>query len=189
MIPASFSNFLVASTQASAALIGLLFVAVSIAPERVFGQRSEAGRQALALSAFTALANVFFASFSSLIPNIAFGVVAVVVGGIAASQSLALLLLVPNWHRERTLVPSLLRFAVSLGVYVFEISIGVRLLDSPADVGLLTTYCIVILGVFSIGLARSWELLGAPHSRGAVSAITDWILKREAEREEKKPKS
>jgi hypothetical protein len=32
MLPTAYSNFLVASTQASAALIGLLFVSVSIAP-------------------------------------------------------------------------------------------------------------------------------------------------------------
>jgi hypothetical protein len=178
LIPASFSNFLLASTQASAALIGLLFVAVSIAPERVFGHGSEAGRQALALSAFTALANVFFASFTSLIPDIDFGVVAVVVGAVATSQTLALLSLVPSWRREGTLVRSLLLFAVSLAVYVYEITIGVRLLNAPSDVGLLTQFCTLILGVFSIGLARSWELLGAPRSRGAVSVLTGWLEKR-----------
>lgn len=58
MVPAEFRDFLVASTQASAALIGLLFVSVSIAPERVFGSKAEALGQARALSAFTSLANV-----------------------------------------------------------------------------------------------------------------------------------
>src|SRR5437867_4753794 len=38
--------------RASAALIGLLFVAVSIAPEKVFGSDAEAVRPAQALSAF-----------------------------------------------------------------------------------------------------------------------------------------
>jgi hypothetical protein len=32
MIPAQYANFLVASTQASAVLVGLMFVSVSIAP-------------------------------------------------------------------------------------------------------------------------------------------------------------
>ncbi len=67
MLPAECANFLVASTQASAALIGLLLVSVSIAPERVFGSKAEATRRALALSSFTALANVFFVSFGSLV--------------------------------------------------------------------------------------------------------------------------
>src|SRR5436309_3446471 len=54
---AEFETFFLASSGASAALIGLLFVAVSIAPEKVFGSDAEAVRQAQALSAFTALVN------------------------------------------------------------------------------------------------------------------------------------
>jgi len=55
-----------------------LFVAVSIAPERVFGTEAEAVRQAQALSAFTALANVFFISMASLVPTIQIGIVVVI---------------------------------------------------------------------------------------------------------------
>ncbi len=93
MIPAPYENFLVASTQASAALIGLLFVSVSIAPERVFGGQAEAEKQAR--SAFTALANVFFISFTSLIPHLSIGIVVVVIGAVALNQTLSLLFLVP----------------------------------------------------------------------------------------------
>ena len=57
MIPAPYENFLVASTQAGAALIGLIFVSVSIASQRVFGHEADAERQAQALSAFSALVN------------------------------------------------------------------------------------------------------------------------------------
>ncbi len=42
-MPADYQNFLVASTQASAALIGLLFVAVSVSRERIFGGEAEPG--------------------------------------------------------------------------------------------------------------------------------------------------
>ena len=80
VIPAPYANFLVASAQASAALIGLLFVSASIAPERVFGLQAEAGRLATALSSFTALANVFSISFSSLIPNQPIGAAVVILG-------------------------------------------------------------------------------------------------------------
>jgi hypothetical protein len=178
MIPAAYSNFFVASTQASAALIGLLFVSVSIAPERIFGRGAESGRQALALSAFTALANVFFVSFSSLIPNLQFGVFAVVAGGIAASQTLALLALITSWRRERTLVRSLVLFAISAGIYGFEIAMGVRLVIVPGDTGALTLLLYLLLGGYSLGLARAWELLGAPHGRGIVSGVFGWLESR-----------
>jgi len=175
VIPAAYSNFMVASTQASAALIGLLFVSVSIAPERVFGGRAEGGRQALALSAFTALANVFFISFSGLIPNLPFGIFVMVAGGLAASQTLALLTLLPSWRRERTLLSSLFLFAVSAAIYGNEIAIGVRLTFASNDTGALTGLLQLLLGGYSIGLARAWELLGAPHGRGPISALWEWL--------------
>ncbi len=178
MIPAAYSSFLVASTQASAALIGLLFVAVSIAPERVFGPGGEAAKRALALSAFTALANVFFISFGSLIPRIDFGVMVVVVGAVAAFQTVVLLFMWPSWRREGTLLRSGLLFVVSAFIYGYEIAIGVQLLSKPFDPGLMTALLALILGVFSIGLARAWELLGAPQGRGPFSILTTWLEKR-----------
>ncbi len=189
MIPAEYSNFLVAGTQASAALIGLLFVAVSIAPERVFGPGGEAEKRALALSAFTALANAFFVSFGSLIPHIDFGVMVVVVGAVAGFQTVALLIMLPNWRREGTLLRSGLLFVVSAFVYGYEIAIGVQLLSKPFDPSLMTALLALILGVFSLGLARAWELLGAPQGRGPFSVLTSWLERRtEPDRDANKPK-
>jgi hypothetical protein len=178
MIPSAYTNFLVASTQASAALIGLLFVSVSISPERVFGSRAEAGRQAMALSSFTALANVFFVSFSSLIPNVPYGVFVVIAGIIAAGQTLALLALVSSWRRERILIRSLTLFAVSGVVYGYEIAIGVHLISAPSNSGWLTTLLEVLLGGYTIGLARAWELLGAPRGRSLFSTLGAWLASR-----------
>ena len=184
MIPAEYSNFLVASTQASAALIGLLFVAVSIAPERVFGAGSEAARRAMALSSFTALANIFFISSGSLIPYLTFGVMVVVAGGVALSQSLSLLTLLGSWRREGTFFRGLTLFVISAGLYAYQIVIGVQLLYSPSSPGLLTAIESLMLGIFAVGLARAWELLGAPHSRGAVGLITGWLERKAGDKPE-----
>lgn len=175
MIPPAYSSFLVASTQASAALIGLLFVAISIAPERVFGVGSEATRRAMALSSFTALANVFFVSFGSLIPDLTFGIMVIVAGGVATSQTLSLLRMVGNWRRERTLVRGLTLFLVSMGIYVYEVIAGVQLLYSPRSGALYTAIESLMLGIFAVGLARAWELLGAPQGRGMIGMLTGWL--------------
>lgn len=175
MIPSAYSSFLVASTQASAALIGLLFVAVSIAPERVFGTGSEATRRAMALSSFTALANVFFVSFGSLIPDLTFGIMVVVAGAVAMSQTLSLLRMLGNWRHEHTLVRGLTLFAVSVGIYLYEVIVGVQLLYSPSNGGLYTAIESLMLGIFAVGLARAWELLGAPQSRGVIGMLTGWL--------------
>lgn len=178
MLPAAYSNFLVASTQASAALIGLLFVSVSIQLERVFGPQAEAERQALALSSFTALANVFFISFGSLIPTLPIGLLVVIAGAVCASQTLALLGLFPKWRRERTLIRSLGLFAISAAIYGYEIAIGVRLISTPTDTGALTALLQLLLGGYTIGLARAWQLLGAPQGRGIFSGLTGWLVSR-----------
>lgn len=60
---------------------------MSIAAERVFGQQAEAGRQAQVLSAFTALVNVFFISFSGLIPSPSTGLAVVILGSLARAWS------------------------------------------------------------------------------------------------------
>ena len=60
MVPASFANFFLATAGAGGALIGLLFVAISISPERIFSEGAPRERQAVASGAFTALVNAFF---------------------------------------------------------------------------------------------------------------------------------
>ncbi|HYM96353.1 MAG TPA: hypothetical protein VET26_03545 [Candidatus Sulfotelmatobacter sp.] len=169
---------MLASTQASAALIGLLFVSVSIAPDRVFGGRAEAGRQVLAVSAFTALANVFFVSFSSLIPHLSFGVFVVVAGTVAALQTLILLLQLPRWRQERSVIRSLSLFTVSAVIYGYEIAIGFKLIFTPASDALMTGLLQLLLGGYAIGLARAWELLGASPGRGPVSRLVQFLESR-----------
>lgn len=53
MVPADFANFFIASAGAGAALVGLLFVAVSLAPQQIVTRRAPMERQAVAGSAFT----------------------------------------------------------------------------------------------------------------------------------------
>lgn len=172
MIPAAFENFLVACTQASAALIGLLFVAITLAPERVFGEQAEAGRQARALSAFTALANIFFISFSMLIPEVEVGLVVTIVAGVSLLQTLGLLLLLRHWHSQGALWRSVFLFLGSLAIYGGEIAVGIQLWIKPDNPGALTGVLELLLGAFGIGLGRAWELLGAPRM-GVVSRLLE----------------
>jgi len=176
--PQPYQGFLVASTQAAAALIGLLFVSISLAPERVFGTDAEATRQAQALSAFTALANVFFVSFGSLVPDLPLGVLVVVAGLIAEAQTLALLFALGDWRREGALSRGITLFLGSAVLYAFEIRAGVRLLQVRADPGALTGLLELLLFGYAIGLARAWELLGAPHNRSVFTRSLELLSRR-----------
>lgn len=185
-MPAEFQPFFTASVAASSALIGLLFVSVSIAPENVFGKDADAVRRAQALSAFTALVNVFFISITSLIPSVQIGVVVVITGFAASAQTLALLGLVKHWHEGGILYRGLLLFLVSAFVYGFELVIGFKLWASPNSRGWLEGLLELLLGTYAIGLGRAWELLGAPRT-GILNSLMERLSGRLDRDRTKKP--
>lgn len=88
MVPSAFQPFFAASLGAAAALLGLLFVAVSIAPERTVAQGAPVQRQMVADSVFTALLNAFFFSLGGAIPGFDVGSVAVTLSIVALLQTL-----------------------------------------------------------------------------------------------------
>ena len=183
MVTADIQPFLTASVAASSALIGLLFVSVSVAPQKVFGAEAEPQRQAQALSAFTALVNIFFISMTSLIPGIVLGLVVTPIAAVSLLQTLALLTMVPGWRAERRIFRGALLFLASLTIYGFELWLGVQLWTRPstaAVIGLLE----LLLGCYAIGLGRAWELLGAPRM-GLIASLLDLLDRRRGA----KPKS
>lgn len=162
MVPPEFLNFFIASTGAGAALVGLLFVAVSLAPEQIVTHRAPVERQAVAGSAFTALINAFFISLVALIPHFNFGTFIVTFSSLSLLTSLiqawSLLRLRKGWQ-------SFLRRAflvcLNLSLYGLELRNGVGLITDPTQVGFVYELIFVLLGVIALGLTRAWELLGA----------------------------
>ncbi|HEY1388900.1 MAG TPA: hypothetical protein VGF38_10180 [Ktedonobacterales bacterium] len=173
MVPTDFANYFLATAGAGAALIGLLFVAISINPERTFGRDAQPVRQRVASSAFTALVNAFFISTSALIPHTNVGYITLIMGGIGLLNSLRLAgeFLVGYWRSSlasRLPWPVALRalafVAVSLILYGYEVVLAVLLLIQPDAVGFVYTLTGILLGIYGLGLVRAWELLGAPRS-------------------------
>ena len=178
MVPPEYETFFLASAGASAALIGLLFVGVSIAPERVFGEKADPRRQAQAISAFSALANVFFISMASLIPGIVLGAVVTVVGAVSSVQLLGLLVRVPQSGRNMVeAVRGAILFLASAAIYSTEIYLGILLWMKPAGPSALAGLLEIMLGAYAIGLGRAWQLLGAPRI-GLTSYALDLLERR-----------
>lgn len=173
VVTPEFQPFFSASVAASAALIGLLFVSVSIAPERVFGQQSDAVRQAQALSAFTALTNIFFISLMSLIPGVLFGLVVWIVSLPAAVQTLALLGLARKWRQGGIVFRGFFLFLASVIIYSYEFALGMQMWRDPTNKGALINLLLILLGAYAVGLGRAWELLGAPRT-GIITGL--WAL-------------
>jgi hypothetical protein len=172
MVPAAFDNFFLATSSGGAALIGLLFVATSISPERIFSRKAPPEVGALAVSAFTALVNAFFVSVAGLIPRSNIGYTALVFAAFGGVNALSLgrRLVANRWqHRQEFKLGRLwLRIARdlflvigSLVIYGFEFFYAFQLLKHPAQVGPMYSLCTILLVINGIGLLRAWELLGA----------------------------
>jgi len=172
VVPADFANLFIASASAGAALVGLLFVAVSIAPEQMVTRRAPMERQAVAGGAFTALMNAFFISLVALIPHINIGVVIVPFSGLCLVTSL-----IQSWQllRLRKGWQSLLRRAflvlLSVGLYGLELLNGWQILTAHSQAGMLYGLVSCLLGAFALGLIRAWELLGV-HRYGLLGWLS-----------------
>jgi hypothetical protein len=73
VVRSAYAGYFAAACAAAGALIGLLFVAVCLTPDSVFGDDANPGGRALAGSTFTALVNAFFVSLVAIIPQTSLG--------------------------------------------------------------------------------------------------------------------
>jgi hypothetical protein len=162
MVPETFNSFFATSAAAGAALVGLLFVAVSIAPHETVKAGAPIERQATSASAFSALINAFFISLAALIPGSNLGYIALVmgVGGGMSTVSLSRHLLRRSigWSRLAR------RGFLLLGGFVifgYEVYFAILLLMTPTDEGALYGMTALVIGVYGLGIVRAWQLLGA----------------------------
>jgi hypothetical protein len=172
MIPDKYMAFLQGSTGASAALLGLLFVAIQLAPARTIGNTAPVGRRSTAESTFTALVNVFFISLVGLTPGTNIGTVTVIMALIGLVSTLHL---GGDYWRTGLTRQGRLRGATlllaSLVVYALELLYAVQLLRTPSAVGSLDNLIDVLIAIYGVGLGRAWSLVG-----GQSKGILDLLL-------------
>jgi hypothetical protein len=172
MDPESFEAFFLASAGTGGAFVGLLFVAISIGPQRTFGDVAVMGalRQHLAEATFLTLANGFVVSSIALIPGVNVGWFALA-GGVWGTIAAAYLARsFASFHRHGTAHrrPGLhqLRAAslslIATVVYAIEGLIGVRLVLQPASESGFRGLALVIIGLYALAILRAWTLLGDP---------------------------
>jgi hypothetical protein len=157
----NYTNFFLASAGACAALIGLLFVAISITPEGTVQSSAPKERQVVAGGAFTAFTNAFFVSLGALLPG-ELAYVAVVLSILALLSTLTLgRLLFVDIDGWLNLLRRIVMVMISLLAYGFECYYAVLLLQNPGAVTFIDSLAQVLLAIYGIGLVRSWQLLGA----------------------------
>lgn len=156
MVPASFYGYFTAAAAAAGVLIGLLFVAVSLRPDTIFGERASASGLAQAGSAFTSLVNCFFVSLLALIPQDNLGESCIV---LAVTSIMATLRLHRQVARQEL---QLWLLIVSMVTYLYQLALGLVIL-TRAGYGQDFNVAYLQIAFFAIALRRAWSLVQGKH--------------------------
>jgi hypothetical protein len=160
---ATAHEFFAASASVAGALIGLLFVAISVAPERVLGPDASEVHGVRAAATLTAFTNALTVSLFGLIPSFSVGGAATAV---AATGMLfivrSLIGVAPGWRAKRVRLRDFTFLVGLIVVFVIQLIAAIELDSNRADSGSLHTICILVVVCFLIGIERAWELVGGP---------------------------
>jgi hypothetical protein len=160
-----YENFFIASAGASAAILGLLVVAVSVVNADDSDPTTRELRTVLAGSAFVVLVDIFFVSIVALTGGaVVFGLssIAMAIIGLLATRQL-----IPRAKRAGNFSPGSrsrrlnLAFAtISVVGYSVQLGLGVALLTNTQNAALQRALVLVIVLFYGSALGRAWEVTG-----------------------------
>lgn len=161
MVPTSYYDFFAACATVAGALIGLLFVAVSISPEKISGAHASTEHQVRAGAAFSALINALIVSLVALLPGQNIGVATISVAAVGLSSTIALAIVFYRNRQGKLRPGQLLLLAVPHVLYALELVNGIALQGPGRHLGDLSHQGGLMIGFFVFAIARAWELVGA----------------------------
>ena len=160
-----YENFFIASAGASAAILGLLVVAVSVVNADDANPTTRELRIVLAGSAYVALVDIFMVSIVALTGgSVVFGLssLAMATVGLVATRRL-----IPRAKRAGNFSPGFrdrklnIAFAsFSVGSYSVQLGLAVALLANTQSAALQRALVLVIVALYCSALARAWVVTG-----------------------------
>jgi uncharacterized membrane protein YczE len=161
--PASLHDFFVASAGVAGALIGLLFVAISVEHERLTAEDADQVHRVRAAAALTSFTNAFAISLFALIPFGGLGWTALVVSLLGLFFVIGSSLSIARVGRVRPVARRDAVFLVGLAVaLVLQLLFGLRLIVHSYNESAARDIAVLVVVCFLIGIARAWELIGGP---------------------------
>jgi len=162
MVPDSFHDFFVATAGVAGALIGLLFVALSVA------QESGADRQPIqrvrAGAAMSALIDALLISLFALLPDNDLSAAATVLAIVGLSSTAGLAIVLHGARLRRGATRQWVLLTGLLVLYVLQLVVAQRADGKVADADAVNDLGVLVIVFFAIGIARAWELVDAPET-------------------------
>jgi hypothetical protein len=180
MVPDEYHDFFLGAITVAGALVGLLFVAISVNP----GSLADDTRVAMrirATSALLAFLDALFVSLVALLPHGAVGKAAMGIGAAGALSMVTLLaaLLTRRRHLPRRELIHMTLLVVGQGViYAWQVVGAAHLAyGGPVDSG-INLQAVLIIVFFAFGVFRAWEYVGG--ARTGVIGTVDELRHRPA---------
>jgi hypothetical protein len=160
-----YESFFIASAGASAAILGLLVVAVSVVNADDANETTRELRTVLAGSAFVVLVDIFFVSFVALTGgSAALGLSSIAmatVGLLATRRLIPRAKRAGNFSRSSQKRRLNLAFAsFSVVGYPVQLGLAVALLANTQSAALQRALVLVIVAFYGSALGRTWEVTG-----------------------------
>jgi hypothetical protein len=160
-----YGNFFIASAGASAAILGLLVVAVSVVNADDSDPTTRELRTVLAGSAFVALVDIFLVSIVALTGgSVVFGLSSLamaIVGLLATRRLIPRAKRAGNFSRSSQTRTLNIAFAsISAGGYSVQLVLAVALLTNTQSAALQRALVLVIVALYCSALGRAWEVTG-----------------------------
>jgi hypothetical protein len=165
-------DLLTAVAGSGAALTGLLFVAISVAPRSRMAGQPAIIRQVHAAASLLAFTDALAVSLFGLVPDNNAGYPALVTAVIgilftAAGARSILSSQATTWLHVRRQAGLIVFLLVAFGA---ELIAGIELLRSPASSTAAALLCNILVSLLLIGVARAWELVG-DRDTGIIASI------------------
>jgi hypothetical protein len=142
VVPASFHDFFNGCASVAAALIGLLFVALSVSQEKLTGDQASTEHQVRAAAAFSALVNTLVIALVGLLPLASLSEAGIILAGAGLITSAGLIIVLYRERRGRVRPGDLRMLAILVVLYGLQLANAVQLDGAPRDIaGIACSSC------------------------------------------------